>query len=389
MAPPTKNDCEKRIPQLLSLINNANAEIPKIRADMAALGFGTAAQLKLVTKMFVFVKVVGDLPPLVLGVTADFVKCNDAALAKLDADQLKGLVRALHAHAELVVAGIPETVADQTPEQVKLLAAFTPWLQSLNDIKTQFPMASADTLMMLLKAAKKKVNTASPVVLKLLMQVFGKLLLEAIANGAIEDPLDRKALIKKLAEKVLISALGKKVAEKVVPYLDSALVGWELLVELAGNSAIKDVREYVDQLLMKLILLMMLCKWGWRQKQGNVPYGNLYYGFAVAGEKYKKAAVVARAFIRCGLLVDGKPVFSGRCPVMFTNGMATVEVTLTEEIKVGGKWIVMAAIDMKSVQNSPCITGANFCYAYLELSFTLADGTETSTNLITGVQTFP
>ena len=389
MAALTPEYCQKRVPQLLSAINNANAQIPQIRADMAALGFGTAAQLKLVTKMFVFVRVAGDLSPIVLGVTADFVKCTDSALAKLDVGQLKGVVRALHAHAELVIAGIPETASDQTDEQKKLLAAFTPWLAALNDIITQFPTASADTLMTMLKDAKKKVNTGSPVVLTLLVQVFGKELLEAIANGAIADPLDRKTLIKKLAEKVLISALGKATAGKVVPYLDSALVGWELLVELAGNSAIKDVQEYVNLLLMMLIMVMKKCGWGWPQNPGKDPDGNQYDGFFVKGEKYKGAMVVASAFIRCGKLVDGKPVFSPRCPVTFTTGKATVEATLTDEIRVKGKWTVVAAIDMKSVQSSPCITGANFCYAYLELSFTLADGTKTSINLISGAQTFP
>jgi hypothetical protein len=380
-------DCTQ-ISKLLSSINNANAELGKIQGQMEDLGFGTVAQLQLITKLYNFISVVGAQSPKVLSAIISFMQGDDKALNNLSVDELKGVVSALMAHAELVIQGIP-TGMDQTPQQKALLEAFGTWLQLLKDIVTQYPMTSADKLVAMLNDARKNITTRYPVVRAQLLQVFGAELAKAIASGAIEDLTDRKTLLKKLAEKVVISALGKAAASKVVPYIDVALTGWELIVQVAGNSAIKDVQSYIDQLTVQLVVLMKKCGWGWPQNQGKDQSGNPYYGFAVRTEKYVGATVVARPYIRCAKLVDGNPVFGDRCPVTFTTGAATITTKLTKENWVNAVWNITAQIDMDALQKTICITNAKYCYAYLQLTTTLADNTITVLNIICGVQTFP
>jgi hypothetical protein len=378
-------DCSQ-IPQLLTAINNTSAELSKLRGEMDALGFGTAKTLRLVVRLQKFISVYENLPDEVFLAAFEFVRCNDSVLADLTAEQLQKLVRALVAHAELQIEAIPEEKV-RTPEQAALLEAFKEWLPELNNIAAQFATVGKDKLVSLIKAAKQTIKTAAPIVLRELVALFSEEIKQAIINKAIAKITDRKTLISKLAEQVVKAALGKAAADKVSPYIGIALTGYELLVELAGNAAATDMRAYVDQLLVKLVDLLQDCKYTWPQPIVTDPDGNKIGGFFLKGEKYKGAKVVARPFIRCAKLVDGKPQFGDPCPVMFTTG-ATVTAKMTEEIRANGRWTVSAIIDMNSVTNSPCLTNAKYCYAYFELKITLADGTKLVMNVICGAKSF-
>ncbi len=379
-------DC-KRIPELISQINQTSAELGKLRAEMDELGFGTAKTLRLIVKLYNFIAVLEKVPDTVFLVLYDFVRCNNDRLADLTLDQLKQLVRVLIAHAELQIESIPDEKI-RTPEQAALLKAFQEWLPELNNIAAQFAMVSKDALIALITAAKQLIKKAAPKVLELLIEVFGDELKQAIVTGAIKILLNKKTLFRTLAQQVVKAALGKAAAKTATPWINVALTGWELIVEVAGASAATDLREYLDKLLVALVMLMKGCGWKWPQSAAADPDGNQSSGFYVKGERYKGASVVARPFIRCAKVVDGKPQFAAACPVKFVSG-ATISVKLTEENRTGERWEVLAAIDMTSVQNAPCITDAKYCYAYLQLRFTFADGKKTTMNIICGVQTFP
>jgi hypothetical protein len=378
-------DC-KQIPELLSTINNTSAELGRLRGEMDELGFGTAKTLRLTVTLFNFFKAVLSLPPKALAALVAFISCDDSKLADLAIEELQALVSALVAHAQLQIASIPEEKV-RTEAQAEILEAFQTWLPELNNIVAQFGTVAKPKLISLIKAAKQTIKTAAPIVLSLLVEEFGDEIAVAAANKTLDLIASRRRIIKEIAKRVVIAAIGEAAAEDVNPFIGVALTGWELLVELAGNAQATDLRDYINLLLVKLVTLMQSCGWKWVQNVAADPNGNEFAGFFVRGEKYKGATVVARPFIRCAKLVDGKIQFQDRCPVKFTTG-ATVRVKLTNEIKVNGRWEIPATIDINSVNAAPCITDAKYCYAYLQLTFRLADGTKTVLNIICGVKVF-
>lgn len=384
-----KPDCT-RINQLIVAINNTRAQLKELRQQMDDLGFGTAKTLRLLVKAQKLISLLGKLPVEAWQALWEFVRCNDAGLAQLALDELKMLVQVLDAHAELLLESLPEK-KDETPEDAQLRKDFERWRTELNQIVTQLAGITKPRLIDLIKAAKQAIKKAAPKVLEVLVTTFADEIKQAIVNKAFDkiksELIDR--ITRRVIEYVLQRKLTEEAAKQVNKFIGLAMTGWEVLVEFAGASQASDLQEYIDQLLVKLVQLMKDCGWKWPQNAAVDPNGNEFRGFIVKGAKYQGANVQARAFVHCARLVNGKPKFGTPCRVKFESG-DKVQVKLTNANQVNGQWMIPAVIDMTSVQDSPCVKNAKYCYAYLELTITLADGKTTVVlNLISGVETFP
>ena len=147
-----------------------------------------------------------------------------------------------------------------------------------------------------------------------MIDTFGDDILVAIATKS----LSRKDFIKSVAKSVVKFALGKAASQVVNPFINVALTGWELLVEIAGGQQVADLQAYVDGLLVQLVLLLARCGYGWVQT--NDPKKGPPGFYVPNNEKYNGATVTAKAFVRCAKIVDGKPQWQPPCPVRIDNG---------------------------------------------------------------------
>jgi hypothetical protein len=380
-----KPDCQ-RLRFLASEINYTNQEIDQIIRDMDRLGFGTARAIRLMKQAYQFAAFIYDnTPPIVWKVLYLFVRCDDAALAQLGVDKLKLLVQILQAHAQLQLAAVEDEDLRQDLQKWadRLAETLNGWADN----------QGKDEAVKVVKALKQFAETilrkGVPWILKALIEAFGddvlKMAEDWLTNPeTFQKPLI-KALLKQIVYRTLAYQIGKKAAELLTPNIARiALTGWELLVEISGKGAVEDLRDYVSALLVQAVVLMEQCEPGWPQS-GT--------GFFVPGNRYLGATVTVRPLVRCAKIIDGKPQWSGPCPLKFLvgNNRTANELTynLTEQNqKRPGYWEFDVQIDPNSANNSPCVAGAKYCYTYLRMDFKFPGGQRAVYAVWMGVKTF-
>ena len=377
-------DCS-RINELIREINHTNQEIAATIAEMERLGFGTAKLARIIKATYKFAQLLETLVPGIWHALYDYVRCQDDRLATLTVSELKKLLEVLAAHAELQLESLDDT--DMSPENKKLRADLTEWLRRINAELAAWndTRAKADAIAAL-KALKAHLQANAPRILTALKEAFADDILEHLANRLTS----RKALIKKITKRVVIFALGSAVAGKVNPFVGIALTGWELLVELSGGAAVGDLRAYLDKLLTELVVLYERCYPGWPFRNDPNKGPPTVYVPGVA--KYNGASVTVRPLVRCAQIVDGKPVWGPPCALVFDNGrpagVAFITLNMTDQNRVNGRWEIPTKLRAATLQNSPCMKNAKYCYTYIEFSFTFPDGTKSAQALIVGVKTF-
>ena len=385
-------DCS-RVNELIREINQTDLEIANTLREMERLGFGTAKTLRLMRRVYAFAVKLDALVPGIWGALYEFVRCNDAKLAELTVAQMKQLLEVLQAHAELLIESLGTADPNETPEQKAAreqhLKEARDWLQAINgELANWLDTRGKEATIAALVALKRAVKAAAPYIVDALIDTFGDDILVAIATKS----LSRKDFIKSVAKSVVKFALGKAASQVVNPFINVALTGWELLVEIAGGQQVADLQAYVDGLLVQLVLLLARCGYGWVQT--NDPKKGPPGFYVPNNEKYNGATVTAKAFVRCAKIVDAKPQWQPPCPVRIDDGRpagtASISVALDRDNRDPrtGRWNITAALVPQTVANAPCLNGAKYCYTYFQITFTFPDGSKTTTLLIVGVKSF-
>ena len=231
-------DCS-RVNELIREINQTDLEIANTLREMERLGFGTAKTLRLMRRVYAFAVKLDALVPGIWGALYEFVRCNDAKLAELTVAQMKQLLEVLQAHAELLIESLGTADPNETPEQKAAreqhLKEARDWLQAINgELANWLDTRGKEATIAALVALKRAVKAAAPYIVDALIDTFGDDILVAIATKS----LSRKDFIKSVAKSVMKFALGKAASQVVNPFINVALTGWELLVEIAGGQQV-------------------------------------------------------------------------------------------------------------------------------------------------------
>lgn len=371
-------DCS-RANALIVEIAHINRDIEDTRAEMERLGFGTAKLVRTIKAAYRLATALEALVPGIWSALISHVRCIDGPLATLTVAEMKKLLEVLVAHIEVLHEGAEDEARQRLAK--KALDEARAKLAAWDDNQAQ---AAAIAILV---ALKKFIRDNAGWVIEALVEAYGADVANAAAKGLLSSP---KTWIKLVVQRAVITAVGKKAAGSINPFVGVALTGWELLVEMAGGEQIQDLRDHADRLLVELVLLLVRCGWGWVQhndpKMGPP-------GIFFRGETYNNATVSLRAFVRCAQLVDGKPRWSNPCPVRFDTGRPAKPVTLAKTLdrnnrSANGDWDFVARIDTASVNNAPCMQGAKYCYTFIEVTITFPNGKTTKQNVITGVKAF-
>src|SRR5262249_38484054 len=139
---------------------------------------------------------------------------------------------------------------------------------------------------------------------------------------------------------------------------------WELLVEMAAGSAISDLQDYIDKLTVELVKLMVKCRFPWPSGGNTLRFQGNYAGYTATSQP----------FIRCAKMVKGKLVWT-ECPVKYLNAdgttadSRTVTWDATDQNPDGSYRLRNVRVDINSVNNSPCLNGALYCYYFDRVTF--------------------
>ena len=333
--------------------------------------------INLLTKLY---NVLGRLPMKVWDVLFEFVRCNNKKLEELTVDELKKLVEALKAIADLEL----EAAKDETTKK-----ALQKWLEKLDEtLKVLSTLTEKDKAIAIkaIIALKQFLKDHYPKILAALLIYFGDDIKKA-AKNAFKKALPGiiiKTIIKRIAYKILVKRLGKEMAKRLMPLVGLALTLAEFVAILGILNRIDNFQKLIDQLLIAILKkLISKERLGWPTKSKYVWFKD---------PDLRGATITITAYVHCFRIVDEEWLSDKNpCKLEFSVGKV-IRIKLDDSSKGNYKkdkklWEIPFTIDQDSLKKAPCVKGAKLCYIYLEI-ITTKGGKTMTRYLVIGAKEF-